>query len=142
MAENRRISVGLVPASPLLVHLPPRLRRVPAAPKRCLSLETRLKTAIFLRFVVSGISPRILNLMPAAEYLVKRLQNTLFFDQYANTSEDCPRPGQTPPARTSGVPTKFFSLSDSKDLLVPFIGTNPTDEPITSGLCVDPGIAR
>src|SRR4029077_446080 len=68
MAENRRISVGLVPTS----QLPLRLRRVPAASKRCLLLETRLKPPIFLRFVVLGISPRILNLM---------LQNTLFFDE-------------------------------------------------------------
>jgi hypothetical protein len=28
------------------------------------------------------------------------------------------------------------SLSDSKDLLIPFIGTDPTDEPITAGLRV------
>jgi hypothetical protein len=28
------------------------------------------------------------------------------------------------------------SLSDPKDLLIPFIGTNPTNEPISSGLQV------
>jgi hypothetical protein len=31
--------------------------------------------------VVSGISPRILNLMPAAEYLVKPVAKHTFFDE-------------------------------------------------------------
>ena len=47
------------------------LMPVPAAFKPCLSLETSPQTSNIPDIVVSGISPRILDLMPAAEYVVK-----------------------------------------------------------------------
>jgi CheY-like chemotaxis protein len=53
-------------------------------------LKNTPETSHIPAIVVSGISPRILNLMPAAEYLVKPVAKHTFllFERYANTSED------------------------------------------------------